>query len=258
MDRFAESRLRIIAEFEKKLADVVSKTPGHRLNENTRALIEAHLNDFEISIRNSVESVYEYEKLIAEHLKKFNINSVMISAHDPAFMVRKMVDTLPELKSFKENNKFLNQNDVQLIQQLIAYVDKLASNPKDQVLNSNVDTITLYYNKLFIPICNNIEKSQKQPQKNQVSPSSSSMAVSPEPHQIQKPVQPPPNYLHNSMPQTPPHHISSQPSNPQLGTPSPMPKTPEAYDSSKEIQKLFSQVRTECAVFYATPHPPHF
>ena len=34
------------------------------------------------------------------------------------------------------------------------------------------------------------------------------------------------------------------------------PDTP--MDPIRQIQMLFTQVRSECAVFYATPHPPHF
>lgn len=42
--------------------------------------------------------------------------------------------------------------------------------------------------------------------------------------------------------------------------PDPMPPVPQPtqQDAKKIIQGLFGQVRTECAVFYATPHPPHF
>ncbi|EAY11089.1 hypothetical protein TVAG_045130 [Trichomonas vaginalis G3] len=57
----------------------------------------------------------------------------------------------------------------------------------------------------------------------------------------------------------PPPQVSPQPVQQPVMQPPPQPAAPKPImDTKRQIITLFSQVRTECAVFYATPHPPHF
>ena len=59
-------------------------------------------------------------------------------------------------------------------------------------------------------------------------------------------------------PQVPPPGVQAPIAPPPAPEPAPPVPQPTQQDTKKIIQGLFGQVRTECAVFYATPHPPHF
>ena len=64
----------------------------------------------------------------------------------------------------------------------------------------------------------------------------------------------PPMQQQQMHPPNPPQMQQMRPQAPQPQQA--QPDTP--LEPKKQIQMLFSQVRSECAVFYATPHPPHF
>ena len=241
---------------------------------------------------------------------------------DPYTMVQEMKDALPRIKHFKETTKFIGQNDLRLLDQLISFIENY-SNSSPESLTGSKDPIKLYYERLFIPIHKTITKkvnnqAAQQPGQMPQSSSTNSMNQSPAvdptgmgqrvPSQSHLPPgnmhQPPPsqmptssqgpplipvNQMHQHQQKMAPTQAPMPPTQPPMQIPQPPMQTrartppqntqmpPQMHppqripqsdsqnqmadaipEPKKQIQNLFSQVRSECAVFYATPHPPHF
>jgi hypothetical protein len=98
--------------------------------------------------------------------------------------------------------------------------------------------------RLFKPIVEQIDKQQRSDTSRLPS-----MSVPPKPPIYPAPIRPPPPPL----PPRPPTAPATSPQQTSPRKPEHGAATPEA-----QLRQLFTYVRTDCAVFYSTPHPPHF
>jgi hypothetical protein len=230
-----------------------------------------------------------------------------IHAEECAIMAARMIEAIDDLKQFREHTDFVGQDDFNLLQQLITFIENLPVGPNGLVAITQAnqkDTVQLYYDRLFLPIQQTIVKQKashaavrvpppQEPPMQVVAPTtpspSSGMASrqqhvgkfpSPASGVAQVPASqpfqmpsgpprpapttqngPPPTRLPKG-PRTASHpsQIQSQPLQPPVA-PAPPPVQPSQQTKQTPedfLRQLFTNVRTDCAVFYSTPHPPHF
>ena len=273
---------KFIKDFKKKceeelitaLKDYYNKNPNIPTPPNITEIAKTQIKKFHSNCwndgndKNDDQYGFCMKNNVQNFIKDFFVSNAPNQNIDSIEMSLQMSNSLEELKTFKETTQFIGRDDLNLLNQLISFIEKLPKNPQSFEGNINASqTISLYYTKLFLPIHNTISKTPKNPPRSTISPSMSNSSISPSPEirnqvppqpiQHHPPIQPPPTQLPHT---PPPSIIPHQSPNLSQNIPNVHPKNNnnENFDPIKSIQNLFSQVRTECAVFYATPHPPHF
>lgn len=189
---------------------------------------------------------------------------------DTNSMARIMITSLQDLKDFKEHTEFIGPHDLSLLEQLIRFVEEIQHTANNIQSSSNQpNLVQLYYTRLFLPIKETILKrngkiGRQQPsnyQHSMASPVYSSHQPFPPYHSMVSP-----SSAHTPVMQSQvstdrtPTPVVSQTHSPRANTPtnSDQPVKQRTQTPTDTIRLLFSEVRSDCAVFYATPHTPHF
>lgn len=174
-------------------------------------------------------------------------------------MIKEMTSSLNELREFRDQTDFIGENDLNLLQQLIKFVEKIptANISYPHLQPDFVKHVRLYHDRLFVPIKKTIvrqgmtmhqkrmQQMQREYQYNHMSPCGSAVERSP----VQR------------MPKIREHRNQSgvravSPNRKMI--PQKSPENTQFITSELFIKRLFGQVRADCSVFYSTPHPPHF
>ncbi|OHT00347.1 hypothetical protein TRFO_08019 [Tritrichomonas foetus] len=79
---------------------------------------------------------------------------------DPLMMATIMINSLPELRSFMEQTEFIGPHDLSLLRQLIQFIESIpVTQFGPQIAQSDqIQTVKLYYERLFFPIKQTIRK----------------------------------------------------------------------------------------------------
>jgi hypothetical protein len=180
---------------------------------------------------------------------------------DASRMAQIMIGYLPHLSTFRQETDFIGPHDLNLLEQLITFITNLQHAPS--LTQPNIaGQIPVYYQRLFLPIKEQIEK-QTTPSR---APAGAGVPMSNSMQTMVPPTPPPPPQKPQRLPAPAPvQHPPPPPPTP----PPPLPPSPQAappvqqqqttqLEREAQLRKLFVSVRTDCAVFYSTPHPPHF
>ena len=232
--------------------------------EEIRSIVIQIVKDFD----KRISAQLTYNNTEADFIEIMNnwTNSYL-SNFQEIMMIKEMTSSLNELREFRDQTDFIGENDLNLLQQLIKFVEKIPSaNISYPHLQPDfVKHVRLYHDRLFVPIKKTIMRhgingaqthvmQQKRIMQMQMQRDYSLNRLSPcnnmsERLPSQRTMKTREHRNMNAIRATSP----SRRQLPQKTTENPQILTPELF-----IKRLFGQVRADCSVFYSTPHPPHF
>jgi hypothetical protein len=268
-------------------------------------------NDYKYRMQNQIEYFQSnIETIMKQRMYQPPPPPAMPSnSEDALAMAARMIQALDDLRQFREQTDFVGRDDLALLQQLITFIETLPLAPGGIVAITQpkqLETVTLYYNRLFLPIQQTImkhkgfhpgpggsqppaplEEAVPPPLQMPATPAviprqppvtfqpSSGTAVGHPMHAVQAAYTPPPSQPRQQAPAAASSgrsvrgpRMSAAHAQPVAQVPGPAPTPPptaapqqtrSAQQTPEEfLRQLFTNVRTDCAVFYSTPHPPHF
>lgn len=170
-----------------------------------------------------------------------------------------MISSLPELKQFRDSGTLKSGRDIKLLDVLIRFIEEIRKDFGETGLpmlaNDDLrNKMAIHYRELFLKCKGKVMPVETAahspgPVEHGNLPRQASMHIPglppQQPHPGVRPVMAPQQQV------LPPKRVPNPPPQPQ-----PNKQAPQTADDC--LKKLFAGVRTDCAVFFSTPHPPHF